>query len=77
METARTDPELGMLSPSHRIQMNPQWNQGGPRPRTAYHAGGSTAHDALPFILAMVRRHEEQEIQRGEMIPKDHGVAPT
>ena len=65
METARTEPELGMLWPNHRIQMNPQWNQGGPRPGTAFHAGGSTAHDALPFILAMARRHEEQEFQRG------------
>ena len=41
METARTDPELGMLPPTHRIQMNPQWSQGCPRPGTAYHAGGS------------------------------------
>ena len=47
------------------IQMNPQWNQGGPRPGTAYHAGGSTAHNALPFILAMSRQHGEQEFQRG------------
>ena len=35
VESARTEPELGMLSPSHRIQMNPQWIQGGPRPGTA------------------------------------------
>ena len=57
METARTNPELGMLPPTHCIQMNPQWSQGGPRPGTAYHVGGSTAHDALPFILAMARWH--------------------
>ena len=65
VELARTEPELGMLSPSHRITMNPQWNQGVQRPGNAYHAGGSTAHDSLPFILAMARRHEEQEFQRG------------
>ena len=60
METARADPELGMLSLTHRIQMNPPWSQGGPRPGTAYHAGVTTPYDALPYILAMARRHEEQ-----------------
>ena len=32
-----------------------------------HHTGGSTPHDALPYILAMARRHEEQEFQRGAM----------
>ena len=65
MESARADPEIGMVPPSHRIQMSPPWNPGGPHPGTAYHAGGTTPHDALPYILAMARRHEEQEFQRG------------
>ena len=65
VESAGTETELGMLSPSHRITMNPQWSQGGPRPGIAYHTGGNTDHNALPFILAMARRHKEQEFQRG------------
>ena len=40
MESARADPEIGMVPPSHRIQMSPPWNMGGPRPGIAYHAGG-------------------------------------
>ena len=27
--------------------------------------GGPPPHDTLPYILAMARRHEEQEFQRG------------
>ena len=65
MESARIDPEIGMVPPSHRIQMSQPWNQGGPHPGTAYHAGGTTPHDVLPYILAMARCHEEQEFQRG------------
>ena len=65
MESAGVDPEIGMVPPSHRIQMSPPCSQGGPRPGTAYHAGGTTPHDELPYILAMARRHEEQEFQRG------------
>ena len=65
LESARADPEIGMVPPSHRIQMGPTWNPGGPHPGTAYHAGGPTPHNALPYILAMARRHEEQEFQRG------------
>ena len=67
LESARADPEIGMVPPSHRIQMSLPWSPGGPRPGTAYHAGGPTPHDALPYILAMARRHEEQEFQRGAM----------
>ena len=48
METARTDPELGMLPPTHRIQMNSNGNRvvhglelpttpGGQPPMTRYH----------------------------------------
>ena len=63
LEAGRVDPETGMLH--QRTQMNPTWSPGGPHPGTAYHAGGSGPHDALPYILAMARRHEEQEFQRG------------
>ena len=63
LESARVEPELGMIPQSHRINMNPTWSPGGPRPGTANHARGSTAHDALPFILAMARRHDEQKFQ--------------
>ena len=67
LESGRADPEAGLAPPQHRTQMSPAWSQGGPHPGTAYHAGGPTPHDALPYILAMARRHEEQEFQRGAM----------
>ena len=62
---ARTDPELGLVPQGHRIMANPPWSPGGPWLGTAYHAGESTANDALPYILAMARCHEEQEFQQG------------
>ena len=65
LEAGRADPETGMFPPQQRPLMNPTWSPGGPHPGTAYHAGGSGPHDALPYILAMARRHEEQEFQRG------------
>ena len=67
LQAGRADPEAGMPSPPPYSYpgVSPTWNPGGPRPGTAYHAGGQSPHDALPYILAMARRHEEQEFQRG------------
>ena len=33
LEAARVEPELGMIPQSHRINMNPTWSPGGPRPK--------------------------------------------
>ena len=64
MKTAITDTEMGLAPQSYHIMMNPPCSPGGPRPGAAYHAGENTAPDALPYILAMARRHEEQEFQQ-------------
>ena len=68
LQAGRADREAGMAGmapPPHRQLMSPPWSPGGPHPGTAYPAGGPSPHDALPYILAMARRHEEQEFQRG------------
>ena len=68
LQAGRADPETGMAGAAqspHRQLMNPLWSAGGPHPGTAYPAGAPSPHDALPYILAMARRHEEQEFQRG------------
>ena len=61
LQAGRVDLETGTVgtAPVHHPMVNSPWNQAGPHPGAAYH------HDALPFILAMARRHEEQEFQRG------------
>ena len=54
----------GYYRPVHHWMMNSPWSPAGPHPGAAYRVG-ATNHDVLPFILAMARRHEEQEFQRG------------
>ena len=65
LQAGRVDLETGTVgtAPVHHPMMSSQWSQAGPHPGTAYHVGAPNHHDALPFILAMARRHEEQEFQ--------------
>ena len=61
LQAGRVDLETGTVGTAavqHRQTMSPPWSPGGPHPGTAYHAGAPSPHDALPFILAMARRHE-------------------
>ena len=45
-----------------RLLQSP-WSPAGPHPGAAHNVGAN--HDVLPFIMAMARRHKEQEFQRG------------
>ena len=66
LQSGRADLETGAAGttgPHHYPMMNSQWSPAGPHPGAAHSVGAN--HDVLPFILAMARRHEEQEFQRG------------
>ena len=66
LQAGRVDLESGTIgtAPAHQPMMTSPWSTAGPHPGAAYHVGANN-HDMLPFILAMARRHEEQEFQRG------------
>ena len=61
LQSARADPETGAVGTTP-MTISP-WSPAGPHPGAAHSVG--TNHELLPFILAMARRHEEQEFQRG------------
>ena len=65
LQSGRADLETGTAGTGapHFPMMTSPWSPAGPHPGAAHSVGAN--HDALPFILAMVRRHEEQEFQRG------------
>ena len=64
LQAGRADPETGAAGmPGNYPIVNSQWSQAGPHPGAAQYAGSN--HELLPFIMAMARRHEEQEFQRG------------
>ena len=62
LQAGRVDLESGTVGTAP--VMNSPWSLAGPHPGAGYRIG-ATNHDMLPFILAMARRHEEQEFQRG------------
>ena len=68
LQAGRVDLETGTVgtAPVHHPMMNSPWSPAGPHPGASYRVG-ATNHDVLPFILAMARRHEEQEFQRGPL----------
>ena len=66
LQSGRADPETGAAGttgPHHHPMMNSPWSPAGPHPGAAHSVGAN--HEMLPFILAMARRHEKQEFQRG------------
>ena len=65
METSKMYPEMGLIHQGLRILTHMLWSPGGQQPGTALHTGGNTAHNSLPYILAMARRNKKQEFLRG------------